>query len=102
MLTQLLLAARLEDAAPLPYVRQSIRAGVVTAATRLNALSPELATQFMDVSFSQANFSDRFLLSAWCTLSVRMRPLLTETVVRCFAGTDFRSEERRVGKECRS
>src|SRR3712207_3144517 len=89
MLTQLLLAARLEGVAPLPYVRQCIRAGVVTAATRLNAISPELATQFLDVEFAQANFSDRFLLSAWGTLSARMRPLLTETVIRCFAGTDF-------------
>jgi len=93
MLTQLFLAARAEGLSPLPYVRHIIRAGIDEAADRLNALSPELATQFLDVSFSQANFSDRFLLSAWGTLSARLRPLLTETVVRCFAGADFSARE---------
>lgn len=93
MLTQLLLAARREGHAPLPYVRQIIRSGLATAAERLNTISPELATQFLDVEFAQANFSDRFLLSAWGTLSARMRPLLTETVVRCFAGADFMPRE---------
>jgi type IV secretion system protein VirD4 len=93
MLTQLLLAARAEDHAPLPYVRRIIRSGLVAAAERLNTISPELATQFLDVEFAQANFSDRFLLSAWGTLSARMRPLLTETVVRCFAGADFTPRE---------
>jgi type IV secretion system protein VirD4 len=89
MLTQLLLAARQEGSAPLPYVRNIIRAGLAAAAERIYAISPELATQFLDVEFEDVNFSDRFLLSAWGTLSARMRPLLTETVVRCFAGSDF-------------
>jgi type IV secretion system protein VirD4 len=89
MLTQLLLAARQEGAAPLPYVRNIIRSGLAAAAERLCAISPELATQFLDVEFEDVNFSDRFLLSAWGTLSARMRPLLTETVVRCFAGSNF-------------
>jgi type IV secretion system protein VirD4 len=93
MLTQLFLAARLEGEFPFPYVRWMIRAGLQEAASHLHKVSPELATQFLDVSFAQANFSDRFLLSAWGTLSARMRPLLTETVVRCFAGTDFNAGE---------
>ena len=93
MLTQLFLAARHERLSPLPYVRRIIRSGLAAAAQRLNALSPDLATQFLDVEFAQANFSDRFLLSAWGTLSARMRPLLTETVVRCFAGADFRARD---------
>ncbi|MCA1600931.1 MAG: type IV secretory system conjugative DNA transfer family protein [Acidobacteria bacterium] len=69
MLTQVLLAARAEGHAPLPYVRQIIRSGLAAAAERLNTISPELATQFLDVEFAQANLSDRFLLSAWGTLS---------------------------------
>src|SRR5207248_2373648 len=93
MLTQLFLAARLRDAAPLPFVRQMIRSGLPEAASRLHALSPELATQFLDVSFPEANFTDRFLLSAWGTLSARIRPLLTETVVRCFTASDFSAKE---------
>jgi type IV secretory pathway TraG/TraD family ATPase VirD4 len=89
MLTQLFLAARAEREAPLPYVRRVIRQGLTAAAARLNEISPELATQFLDVEFEEANFTDRFLLSAWGTFSARIRPLLTETVVRSLAGSDF-------------
>jgi len=93
MLTQLFLAARTENAAPLPYVRWIIRLGLAAAAKRLQEIEPALATQFLDVSFSEANFSDRFLLSAWGTLSAKMKPLINETVVRCFAGSDFTPSE---------
>ena len=93
MLTQLLLAARAEGQAPLPYVRQHIRSGLAAAAAHLHSVQPELATQFLDVTYEQANLTDRFLLSAWGTLSARMRPLLTEHVVRCFAGSDFTAGE---------
>jgi type IV secretion system protein VirD4 len=89
MLTQLFLAAREEGIPPLPYARLMIRAGLSRAARRLRALSTELATQFLDVEFEEANLSDRFLLSAWGTLTARMRSLLTETVVRTVSGTDL-------------
>jgi type IV secretion system protein VirD4 len=88
MLTQLFLAARAESAPPLPYVRAMIRRGLPDVAARLNAIDPDLATQFLDVPFTQATFTDRFLLSAWGTLSARLRPLLTETVIRSLAGSD--------------
>ena len=93
MLTQLLLAARAEGQPPLPYVRHCIRSGLAQAAARLHTVQPELATQFLDVAYTQANLTDRFLLSSWGTLSARMRPLLTETVVRCFTGSDFTARE---------
>jgi len=89
MLTQLFLAARIEEIPPLPYTRGITRLGLPAAAKRLHTLSPELATQFLDVSFTEANFTDRFLLSAWGTLTASIKPLLTETVVRCFNGSDF-------------
>ena len=53
----------------------------------------ELATIFLDVSLENANLTDRFLLSAWGTLTARMRPLLTETVVRSLAHSDFTAEQ---------
>ena len=89
MLTQLFLASRAENAAPMPYVRWIIRLGLAAAVKRLQEISPELATQFLDVNFSEANFTDRFLLSAWGTLTAKIKPLITENVVRCFAGSDF-------------
>jgi type IV secretion system protein VirD4 len=93
MLTQLFLAARREGQPPFPYVRKIIRKGLQGAAERLNTIKPELATQFLDVPFKTANFTDRFLLSAWGTLTARMRPLLTETVIRSLAGSDFTPKE---------
>ena len=88
MLTQLFLAARLEGQVPLPYIRRMVRLGLGAAAHRLQTLDPSLAVQFLDVELSEADFSDRFLLSAWGTLSTRMRLLLTETVVCSLAGSD--------------
>src|SRR2546423_5930572 len=93
MLTQLFLAARAEHVPPLPYVRQIIRLGLTGAAKRLQEVSPELATQFLDVHFAEANFTDRFLLSAWGTLTASIKPLLQETVVRTFHGSDFTPAE---------
>ena len=93
MLTQLFLAARQEGYAPLPYVRTCIRDGLVACASRLETINPELATQFLNVAFPEANLSDRFLLSSWGTLDTRMRPILTETVIRSLSGSDFTPEE---------
>src|SRR4051794_18169343 len=89
ILTQLFLAAKLERKPPLPYVRQLVRAGLLRAVERLHAVSPELATQVLTVPFEQANFQDKFLFHSWGTLDTWLRPLLTETVVRSFAGSDF-------------
>src|SRR4051812_35831989 len=44
ILAQLLLAAKLEQKPPLPYVRQLVRAGLIQAVERLQVLRPELAT----------------------------------------------------------
>jgi type IV secretion system protein VirD4 len=99
MLTQLFLAARAEHAPPLPYVREIIRGGLQATAKRLHAISPLLAIQFLDVAYTDANFTDRFLLSAWGTLTARMRPLLTETVIKCFAGADFTASELMQGEK---
>ncbi len=96
MLTQLFLAGRIEGKAPFPYVRQIINRGLPEGAQRLNMVSPRLATKFLDVSFNEAKeakFSDRFLLSAWSTLTAKMESLLTETVIRSLAGSDFTPAE---------
>jgi hypothetical protein len=98
MLTQIFLAARKEGRPALPYARTIIRSGLHASAQKLNSISPDLATQFLDLEFTQANLSDRFLLSAWGTLSAKMRPILTETVVRSLAGADFMAGELMTSK----
>ena len=97
MLTQLFLAARAERIAPFPYVRFLIRLGLSAAAARLNTVEPSLATQFLDTNFLKANLADRFLASCWGTLTARMRPLLTETVVRSLTHADFTPRELLCG-----
>ena len=92
MLACIFAAAKREGAAALPYARMMLRAGLSGCVERLHTVSPELATLFLDVALENANMSDRFLLSAWGTLTARMRPLLTETVVRSLARSDFTPE----------
>src|SRR4051794_2646160 len=93
MLTQLFLGARQAGQPPLPYVRQLLRLGLPAVAQHLHELDPVLATQFLDVPYERVNYEDRFLLSAWSTLTARLKPLLTETVIRCFTGSDFQTAE---------
>jgi type IV secretory pathway TraG/TraD family ATPase VirD4 len=99
MLTQLFLAAREEGLPPLPYVRHMIRTGLQDTADRLNAINPDLATQFLDVRYEAANFDDRFLLSTWGTLTARLRLLLTETVIRSLSGSDFSVQDLMYAKQ---
>lgn len=93
MLACIFAAAKREGAAALPYARMMLRAGLAGCVEQLHSVSPELATIFLDVNIESANLSDRFLLSAWGTLTARMRPLLTETVVRSLARSDFTAEQ---------
>src|SRR6266566_1514913 len=93
MLACIFSAAKREGTPALPYARMMLRAGLAGCVERLNTVSPELATLFLDVRLEDASFTDRFLLSAWGTLTARMRPLLTETVVRSLAHSDFTAEQ---------
>lgn len=98
MLTQMFLAAKKEGYPPFPFVRRLIRDGLIASAAKLDTISPELATRFLDVEFSQANLSDRFLLPSWGTLSARMQPLFTETVIRSLSKGDFAPKDLMCGK----
>jgi type IV secretion system protein VirD4 len=96
MLACILAAAKREGVAALPYAGMLLRAGLSGCVERLHTVFPELATIFLDVRLEQANLSDRFLLSAWGTLTTLMRPLLTETVVRSLARSDFTAEQMMI------
>ena len=102
MLTQILIAARMENQAAgknirwlLPYVRHMVNVGLKGAAGRLHDLSPELAVRFLDGEFEPHKdyTENKFLTSAWETLTSRLFALLTEDVIRCFAGSDFTAKE---------
>ncbi len=99
MLTQIFLASKREGFPAFAYARSLIRSGLTSAAARLNQVDPSLATQFLDIPFPEANFTDRFLMSAWGTLKARMKPLLTETVVRSLTHSDFDAEQLLYAKK---
>ena len=102
MLTQLFLAGLVEQqragedatASLLPYVGQLLSLPLRQVAKRLERIDPALATRFLDGEYTQTNFTDdRFLLSAWGTLTARLYPLLTADVLRCLSGSDFTAGE---------
>jgi type IV secretion system protein VirD4 len=89
MMLFLFQAARREGIAPLPYLRHMIRLGLQNTARRLNSIDPALATAFLDADLETAHLeSNRTLTSAWSTLTTRLTPFLTETLVRCFTGSE--------------
>jgi type IV secretion system protein VirD4 len=99
MLTQIFLAARLENHRPLPFTYRMINEGLVGAATILEIISqkhnvyPNLATVFLDVDFKNADFKDKFIRSCWGTLTKRMKRILTKESVQCFTGSDFTAKD---------
>jgi len=93
MLSSLLGAARAQALPPLPYVRALVSAGLQSSAAEVERVDPRLTTQFLDSPYSLADFDNRFLQSAWGTLTARLRPLLTENVVKTFNGHDFNASQ---------
>jgi type IV secretory pathway TraG/TraD family ATPase VirD4 len=97
MLTQLFKAARIEHQPPLSYAGHFIHLGMIEAARRLEELSiarnlpakDNLATRFLDVTFEDADFENRFLQDAWSTLTGKIEPIITETILKSVAGSDF-------------
>src|SRR6266702_2561285 len=92
MLSRLFTAAKIEGAAPFPYVRSMIRSSLRTCAERLNRVDPHLATRFLYADFQDANFENKFLVSSWETLTAWLEPLFTETVIRSLTHSDFTAE----------
>ncbi len=93
MLTRLFTAARLEGVAPFPYVRSMLRGSLRQCGKRLNTLDPSLAARFLYADYLEANFENKFLVSSWETLTAWLEPLLTETVIRSLARSDFTPEQ---------
>ena len=93
MLSRLFTAARIEGAAPFPYVRSLLRSSLQRCAERLNRVDPHLATRFLYADFHEANFENKFLVSSWETLTAWLEPLLTETVIRSLTRSDFTPEQ---------
>jgi type IV secretion system protein VirD4 len=99
MLTQLFHAARLEQTSPLRYVAQMINEPIKFVAGRINMISPQLATHFLDDTIADVDFQNKFLLSGWSTLTARLDSLLVASIVQCFGGNDFSPQEILSGEK---
>jgi type IV secretion system protein VirD4 len=105
MLACLLHAGVLEKIPLLPYTAHMINEPIQFAAERLNAISlmsnisPNLSTKFLDGRIGETDYENKFLLSAWGTLTARLDGLLAESVVKCLSGNDFTAEDIMCGTE---
>jgi type IV secretion system protein VirD4 len=93
MLQQLFLAAKKERLPCFAYIRHMSCMGLAEVAKRLHTIDPSLVNQFLDAAFEQADFSNKTLQSAWTTLTTKLHPFLTETVVRSLTHSDFTPEQ---------
>jgi type IV secretory pathway TraG/TraD family ATPase VirD4 len=107
MLTAIFSAGLLEGYPLLTYAAHLLHIGPEEAAERLDILSRQhrlpdnqkLATRLLDRKFEDADFSDRYLQSSWSTLTGDMDPIITETVLRTLAHSDFTPEDILCGRE---
>ena len=108
MLTQLFLAAKvawkkgLTDKRPLPYVAWLINLGGLNDVAReVNAVSPDLAQKLLNSPYHPENDYEQnaYRRSSWDSLCSRLYPLLTDDIVACFNGSDFKVRELIFSKE---
>jgi type IV secretion system protein VirD4 len=107
MLTAIFRAGSLEGARLIPHAAHLIHTGPEAIAARLQAISERhhlkehqnLATRFLDRQYADADFSDRYFQSSWSTLWNDMDPIITETVIKSVATSDFTAEDILCGRE---
>jgi type IV secretory pathway TraG/TraD family ATPase VirD4 len=108
MLTQLFLAAKvawkkgLTDKRPLPYVAWLLSLGGLNDVAReVNAVSPALVQKLLDAPYHPEKDYEQnaYRISSWDSLAARLYPLLTEDIVRCFNGSDFKVRDLLFSKE---
>lgn len=96
MLTQLFLAAKLIGERPLPFVARMVKLGGLNdVAQAVHAISPVLAQKLLDAPYHPGKDyeENKYRISAWDSLSARLYPLLTDDVVKCFNGSDFKVKD---------
>ena len=108
MLTQLFLAAKRAwklgktDLRPLPYVAWLLNLGGLNDVAReVNAVSPVLAQKLLQAKYHPEKDYEQnpFRISSWDSLAVRLYPLLTDDVLRCFNGSDIKIKDFLFSKD---
>jgi len=90
-----------EDAPLLPFVGHMADLGLNRAAKTIYDISPDLCRRFLDDDYNPDKdyTENRYLMNSWELVTARIFPLLTERILRCFAGSDFTSQDIIAGKK---
>jgi type IV secretory pathway TraG/TraD family ATPase VirD4 len=99
MLTRIHLAAIKQKRPLFVFTREMICSGLIPTVNTLYSIDPQLATRFLETDINEADFFDSFLLSSWGTLTTRLQPLLTETVIRSLVRSDFTPQDLMLADE---
>jgi type IV secretion system protein VirD4 len=102
MLKLLFLLAKDKGFSPFPFVSQIARlGGINNAAERMHKLSPEIAKVFLDGEYKpNTDYAEnRFLANSYESLTARLEPFLTETVVKSLKGADFSISDFMLGEK---
>jgi type IV secretion system protein VirD4 len=85
----------------LPFTRFLAKLGINPAAAAINAISPRIARELLDGEYDPSldYRANRYFANSWQSSRARMFPLLTETVVRCFNGSDFTGKDIIAGEQ---
>jgi type IV secretion system protein VirD4 len=92
MLTPVFHTSRREQLPLLPYAAYLMNEPIQAVAQRLHSIDPALATRFLDGTIEKIDFHNKFLLSAWDTVTARLDGLLSDSVTQCFAGSDVTAQ----------
>jgi type IV secretory pathway TraG/TraD family ATPase VirD4 len=96
MLTALFLAARDEGIPHFTYVHEALASGLIATIEHLQQVNPAYATRFLDMTYQEAkqkHFDDKYVLNSYGLLKAKLRPILTETVIRSLTGADFHAKD---------
>jgi type IV secretion system protein VirD4 len=84
----------------IPFVGEMADLGINSAASLINEISPTIARRLLDGEYTPEKDYDekKFLTSSWESFTARLYPLLTQRIVRCFAGSAFTGADIIAGK----
>jgi type IV secretion system protein VirD4 len=85
----------------LPFVGKMADLGINSAASIIHSISPTLARRLLDGEYNpETDYDERkYLANSWESLTARLYPLLTQRILRCFAGSAFTGADIIAGKK---
>ena len=94
------MAARISEVSPFVFVREVAKYGVNTLAKYIHEINPELGRRLVDGDYNPKKDyrESKFLVDSWESLTARLYPFLTETVVNSMSGSDFRISDLLLSK----